>query len=298
MPEVSGPDVPAISSKPQKPCPAGLSGDVSGAVRVPEADPAAGRFRASMELFQFCRMVLGLRRPGVRIMDQHVGELLELDPAECTHWKKGRKQIRSLNALRALAAKLSVQEWIVAAVISGDMDAEEGVCEVKGYGPFELDPTVVEAAIESLRQAHPGQWTAERELLARQHCRINRPAIVDKVRAVHQASGFESPPFYLPELRNQRPYVRFDSARGMAPGLLKDIANPGRSSLPLPLNDHLAAVEANVFALELLAPLSLVRREIAASDPAHDLAARLAETFWLSRNLMNRRIKDALLPAG
>jgi hypothetical protein len=250
-------------------------------------------------------------------MDQEIGGLLSLDPAECTHWKKGRKQIRSVDAAISIAAHLGCPNWIVASVMTGVIDAAEGFEEVKGFGPFDVDMDFVESVFLALRKDHPDQWTPARESLTRQHCRINPAAIKSVVQGIHASLGFSEPPFYLPELlrlrpaidsgtdsdpfcddsldlKNPRPLARFLAARKLATRWLAGMVDPGRNNLPLPLQEHLGFVEANRFALELLAPVAMVRREIATADPSQDLIARLADIFWLSRSLMNLQLKAAI----
>jgi hypothetical protein len=95
-------------------------------------------------------------------------------------------------------------------------------------------------------------------------------------------------------LKNPRPLARFLAARKLATRWLAGMVDPGRNNLPLPLQEHLGFVEANRFALELLAPVAMVRREIATADPSQDLIARLADIFWLSRSLMNLQLKAAI----
>ena len=64
-------------------------------------------------LFQFCRKVLDHKFGGIRVIDQDVGQILGFDPADCSHWKKGKKNIRSIQAMKSIADHLGVDEKLV-----------------------------------------------------------------------------------------------------------------------------------------------------------------------------------------
>ena len=52
------------------------------------------RYTNSATLFKFCKYALALRYEGkVKVLDQDVGAILGYDPADCSHWKKGKKNI-------------------------------------------------------------------------------------------------------------------------------------------------------------------------------------------------------------
>ena len=68
------------------------------------------KYPNSANLFQFCRKVLDHKFGGIRVIDQDVGQILGFDPADCSHWKKGKKNIRSIQAMKAIADHLGVDE--------------------------------------------------------------------------------------------------------------------------------------------------------------------------------------------
>ena len=54
----------------------------------------ANRYPHSATLFRFCKEALEIRYDGnVKVIDQDVGAILGYDPADCSHWKKGKKNI-------------------------------------------------------------------------------------------------------------------------------------------------------------------------------------------------------------
>ena len=270
------------------------------------------RFPESAALFQFCRAVLGIRRGSARVMDQDVGGLLDLDPADCSHWKNGKKQIHSIYALQSIALQLQCDDALVAAVATCLLDDVEAVCEARGYGAFAIDPVVLEHTFTEMRRVHAGQWSREREGAIRSGCLIDRTAIEKIVAAVHEKIGCSEAPVFLPEIvrafsgiefknipagRESRPHYRFEMARQAGSVLLAQSAGyrpQGRTGLPSHLHQLVREVEQNWFALELLAPLRLVRAEVARAGVARDLVNHLSEVFWLSRQIMNRRIKDVI----
>lgn len=276
---------------------------------------SAQRFPESAALFQFCRMLLGIRRGSARIMDQDVGGLLDLDPADCSHWKNGKKQIHSIYALRSIASQLQCDDSLVAAVAMGLVDDVEAVFEARGYGAFAIDPAMLEKIFNEMRRVHANQWSREREGAIRAGCRIDRAAIKIIVAAIHEKIGCSEAPVFLPEIarvfpavefrnipvgRESRPHYRFEMARQAGSVLLVQSTGyrpEGRSSLPSHLHDLVREAEQNVFAMELLAPLNLVRLEIARAEPGRDLIHHLSEVFWLSRPIMNRRIVDLISSA-
>ena len=50
------------------------------------------KYPNASNLFKFCRKILDDKYDGVRIIDQDVGQMIGLDPADCSHWKKGKKK--------------------------------------------------------------------------------------------------------------------------------------------------------------------------------------------------------------
>ena len=69
----------------------------------------ANRYPYSALLFRVCREVLEDRNKGtVKVIDQDVGSILGYDPADCSHWKKGKKNISSLKTLKKISDYLGV----------------------------------------------------------------------------------------------------------------------------------------------------------------------------------------------
>ena len=98
---------------------------------------AENRYPHSAELFRFCKEALNIKHNfEVKVIDQHVGAILGYDPADCSHWKKGKKNIKSLQTVNTIASHLEIDSRFVTDIISGKSDLEESLQEFRGYGPF------------------------------------------------------------------------------------------------------------------------------------------------------------------
>lgn len=287
---------------------------------------AENRYPHSATLFKFCKEALEIRYDGnVKVIDQDVGAILGYDPADCSHWKKGKKNIRALATLRSIADHLNIDERLLIDIAAGKVGLEEAVFEYRGYGAFALQGR----NLENLKKEYfknPGRWTDETSGLKsfEELFDVNRPAVVKAAEAVLAQGNFTEAPIYIPEvlavfpeikLENDegiseavksetisgqttvkfrgpemRPYMRFMLARE----LYKHMCQTGHASIgafakgPAEVID----VQANVFAGALLVPGRLLRKEVETIDSSLDLVLQLAETFWVSKALMNQRLRD------
>src|SRR5210317_2210482 len=92
------------------------------------------RYPHSATLFKFCKEALEIRYEGnVKVIDQDVGSILGYDPADCSHWKKGKKNIHALSTLRSIADHLSLDENLLVEIAAGKIGLEEALFEYRGY---------------------------------------------------------------------------------------------------------------------------------------------------------------------
>lgn len=293
------------------------------------------KYPNSANLFKFCRRVLDHKYGGIRVIDQDVGQILGFDPADCSHWKKGKKNIRSIQAMKSIAGHLGVDEKIVVDVASGDMGELEAYFEFTGYGNFDVDTKVVEAAKKDFYRKYANAWSKEKENEFKHFFHIDSDAIVRKVQEIHEALGFNEAPLYLPEIVSRypdimlkpqkdffdeaglqtlrahwegsqlviayksglelKPFLRFRIAKAMAEYFLAP--SPLEGSDLKPYAKHVQDVESNIFAAHLLAPASLIRQELRQMDPSKDVVVQLAEAFWVSKAFMNQRLKELIAQA-
>ncbi len=291
------------------------------------------KYPYSANLFQFCRKVLDHKFGGIRVIDQDVGQILGFDPADCSHWKKGKKNIRSIQAMKSIAQHLGVDEKLVVDVASGEITDWEAFQEYTGYGEFVIDPKLFEAAKKDFYRKHANTWTIEKEQDFKCQFNLNEQQIDAIVQEIHETIKFNEAPLYLPEVIGafpeiamrpyeegeaasspevrisndedrrfiveypmdvkMRPYIRYQIAKAMSHYFFSKAG----ISLPDDLGDHgkhVIEVQSNLFAAKLLTPANLLKKELANVNVAKDIVSQLAEIFWVSKTFMNGRLKEIL----
>src|SRR5690348_11842399 len=88
----------------------------------------AGKFPHSVQLFKFCQKVL-MHQRGTKIRDQEVGSILNFNPSDCSHWKRGEKNVRSVFALAKLADAMQIETSLVHDIASGAVGLDEAFYE-------------------------------------------------------------------------------------------------------------------------------------------------------------------------
>lgn len=252
------------------------------------------RFPHSAELFRFCKEVLNINKnPTEKITDQDVGALLGFDPADCTHWKYGRKNIKSIQNLNQLAKALDVDPRNLIDISLGKNLLYDALIEYQGYGDFKC-------AAE------------EREILLKEANRIIELANVKALPIFVPEFANVIPQVEIKSQENQKEFVqtneeggksiiswtkgekmgtalRFYLAKELAQVLLQK--EPLKNQLSDPKNPNLA----NRLALFLLMPSYLLQIAFSQCDPARDSVEQLMALFWMSRTLINIRLKDFLM---
>lgn len=290
----------------------------------------ANRYPHSATLFRFCKEALEIRYEGnVKVIDQDVGAILGYDPADCSHWKKGKKNIRALPTLRSIADHLNIDERLLIDIASGKIGLDEAVFEFKGYGAFSL----LGRNLENLKKEffkNPTKWQQPdagmrpfEELFD-----VNRPAVAKMAEQVVELGQFTEAPLYLPEMYRAfggielvndetiegslavsvegegsathttvrykgpdiRPYMRFLMAKELFQHLCR-AQHPTAARLGN-APEEVRDIQANIFAGMLLIPGTLLRKEVEKIDSSLDIVMQLAETFWTSKALMNQRLRD------
>ena len=290
----------------------------------------ANRYPHSATLFRFCKEALEIRYDGnVKVIDQDVGAILGYDPADCSHWKKGKKNIRALGTLRSIADHLNIDERLLIDIASGRVGLDEAVFEYKGYGQFDLDGKVLENLKKEFFK-NPTRWQGSDDIRSFEELfDVNRPKVMKVAEAVLNAGSFTEAPIYIPEVLQlyssieiiakddenmepysviregegadlttkitfkgpeMRPYVRFLVAKD----LFKHLAKSG-NNIAIDFKDtpeEVLDIQANIFAGCLLVPANLLRSEVERINSSLDIVMQLADTFWISKALMNQRLRD------
>jgi hypothetical protein len=290
---------------------------------------AENRYPHAATLFKFCKEALEIRYEGnVKVIDQDVGAILGYDPADCSHWKKGKKNIRALATLRSIADHLNIDERLLIDIASGKVGLEEAVFEYKGYGSFALHGRY----LENLKKEYfknPTKWQNDGALKSFEELfDIDRDSVAKSAQAVLNSGNFTEAPIYIPEIfqmfaniklvsddtiadatvietagegtdiittirfrgPEMRPYMRFLLAKELFKHLV-------RSSHPSCLRfenspAEVLDIQANIFAGMLMIPGTMLRKEVEKIDASLDLVLQMAETFWVSKALMNQRLRD------
>ena len=158
------------------------------------------KYPNSANLFQFCRKVLDHKFGGIRVIDQDVGQILGFDPADCSHWKKGKKNIRSIQAMKSIAEHLGVDEKLVVDIASGEIEDSEAFFEFSGYGLFTVDAKLFEGAKKDFYRKNASDWSQDKEKEFRETFDVNIEAIEKIVSEIHTKINFQEAPLYLPEV--------------------------------------------------------------------------------------------------
>lgn len=289
------------------------------------------RFPHSATLFKFCREALAIRYDGnVKVIDQDVGAILGYDPADCSHWKKGKKNIRALGTLRSIADHLNIDERLLIDIAGGKVGLEEAVYEFKGYGNFAIEGQPLDQLKKEFFR-NPSRWQSDGTARSFDELfNIDRKALAQMVDAILDLSNITEAPVYLPEIvklypdmqiiqddqagapisvawegegtqqkvvirmgsGEMRPYMRFLIAKELF-NFLYRTKNPIATRF-LSAPSELVDVLSNVFAGMLLAPSRLLRKEVEQIDSSMDVVSQLADIFWVSKALMNQRLRDYL----
>ncbi len=284
------------------------------------------KYPNSANLFRFCRRVLDHKYGSSRVIDQDVGQILNFDPADCSHWKRGKKNVRSVEAIKKIANLLEVDEKVIFDMACGEITEVEAFYEFSGYGDSTPDHKMIEVIKKDFYRKNLGNWTKDTEFMNSFY--HSRQMVVDTVRGIHETIRFTEPPLYLPEIcahypqielkdsldREEhevssfldgekkiifykkgseiKPYIRYLIGKAMADFFLP----PGKKFPEMQeYMNHLEEVNRNRFASMLLAPTFLIQKEFQKLDLRKDILSQLSENFWVSRSFMNRRMKDLIL---
>lgn len=290
---------------------------------------AENRYPHAATLFKFCKEALEIRYEGnVKVIDQDVGAILNYDPADCSHWKKGKKNIRALATLRSIADHLSIDERLLIDIAAGKIGLDEAVFEFRGYGFFSLQGRHLESLKKEFFR-NPAKWQNEGGFKSFEELfDVNRTGIVKAVEGVVDAGDFKEAPIYMPELAKlyagvnlvleesltkplviesegegpamvttikyrdpvMRPFVRFVISKEIFKHLVKSGHPIFTKFVDFP--SEVLEIQANIFAGMILVPGKILRKEVENIDSSIDIVKQLAETFWVSKALMNQRLRD------
>jgi hypothetical protein len=266
------------------------------------------KFPNSIQLFKFCQKVLTHQGGNKKVNDQEIGNILEFNPSDCSHWKRGEKSVRSVFALARLAEALKVEPSVIHDLATGATMLDEAFFEY--------------TECNALRTTMANARAAGSEAVKEARTRVE--AFVAKL---HAQSQFTTAPLYLPEV------LRFFSFVQMQPiemidrlsrvlrvraghyvinyrkgdlkaqtrmSVLKDLARiifeAERSKFPElgAADEKLLAFEQTVFVASLLIPRAMLAEEMARLDSRRNMVAELAALFWAPKSLLTFQMQQVI----
>jgi hypothetical protein len=141
----------------------------------------APRFPQSALLFQFSLRAMEHKNPGTNVHDQEIGNILSYNPSDTSHWKRGKKAVRSIYALEKL---------------SSDLDADLGIIQDLAEGLIDLD----EAWFDHLDAVEERRLTAMLQPEQMLERRIRQRMLENVAQTILSEARVEAVPVYLPEL--------------------------------------------------------------------------------------------------
>jgi hypothetical protein len=265
----------------------------------------AVKFPNSVQLFKFCQKVL-MSQKGSKVNDQDVGSILSFNPSDCSHWKRGEKNVRSVFSLAKLAEVLEVETSLIHDVASGLAGLDEAFYEWQESHNFkQIHQKVASLPPERVKEA--------------------RKLVEDFVATLHSQTQFATPPLYIPEvLRNfafitAQPIDMIDklsrvlrvkpghyainyrkgdlkpqTRMGMTKDLARIIFEGERSRFPElgPLDSTTIEFEEILFVASLLAPKGMVAQEMSKLDSRRNIISELAVLFWVPKSLIGFQLQD------
>ncbi len=272
---------------------------------------SAVKFPFSVQLFKFCHKVL-MHQKGGKVRDQEVGTILNFNPSDCSHWKRGEKSVRSVFSLAKLAEALNVEPSLVHDVASGAVDLDEGFYEFMESRSFK------NVAEQAHRVSNPELLEVRQRILK----------FVDQLLA---ESEFTTPPLYLPEVLRSFSFVvtqpvemidklsrilrvkagkyciqfkkgdlKPQTRLSMVKDLARIIFEGERERFPElgAASQELVEFEEMFFAANLLIPKSMLVKEMANLDARKNVVSELSALFWVPKSLISFQLQELLKDSG
>lgn len=265
------------------------------------------KFPYSVQLFKFCQKVMMHQRSG-KVRDQEVGSILNFNPSDCSHWKRGEKNVRSVFALAKLADALGVETSLIHDVTSGAVNLEEAYFEYLESRSFKtIYELIADEDPEEIRQV--------------------RERVLNFVEKIQMECDFTTPPLYLPEVMRAFAFIstqpvemldklsrilRVKAGRyciqfkkgdlkpqtrmSMVKDLSRIVFEGERSRFPElgAVQRNIAPLEEVLFTANLLIPRKMLLNELAKLDTRRNVISELAAIFWVPKSLVGFQLQDIL----
>jgi hypothetical protein len=267
----------------------------------------AVKFPNSVQLFKFCQKVM-MHQKGTKVRDQEVGAILNFNPSDCSHWKRGEKNVRSVFSLAKLAETLSVETSLIHDVSSGAVNLEEAYFEYQESHAFKSIYTKgIEEDFEAFQTV--------------------RTRAISFAEAIQEQVEFKTPPLYLPEVMRAFAFISSQPVE-MLDRLSRILrTKPGRYSIQFKKGDlkpqtrmsmvkdlsriifeaerarfpelgeadsKFFAIEELIFTANLLSPRSVLLNEMSRLDARKNVISELASIFWVPKSLIGFQLQDII----
>lgn len=260
----------------------------------------------SVNLFKFTHMVLS-RQKERRISHKDIGQILNFKPSDCSHWKKGVKNIKAVHDLNKIAESLGVDNSLIYDLAAGELSYEEAIFEwLETQNILELPEMLAEIPRQQLVSSHK--------------------KILDFVSQLHKKANFTTPPLFLPEIIRFFPFIsiqpadtlytltRRDRVRAryrirykqgnlnpqtrlaIAKDLARVLLEYERSRYPEldEYSESTIGYELLLFTSELLCPKFLLNQELSNINPKLNLITEISKLFWVPKCLANYQLRGLL----
>lgn len=265
----------------------------------------AVKFPHSVQLFKFCQKVM-MHQKGIKIRDQEVGSILNFNPSDCSHWKRGEKNVRSVFSLAKLADALGVETSLIHDVTSGAADLDEAFFEFQEAQAF--------------RNLKEQTQKIDLKLLAEA-----RERVLAFTQRIQQECEFQTAPLYLPEVMRSFAFIssqqvdmldklsrilrvktgqyciqykkgelKAQTRMSMIKDLARILFEGERGRFPEfgPMKPELVNFEEQVFVANLLLPKTMLLAELNKLDTRRNVVAELAAVFWVPKSLVCYQLQD------
>jgi hypothetical protein len=266
------------------------------------------KFPHSVQLFKFCQKVLSERK-NKKIHDQEVGEILDFNPSDCSHWKRGEKNVKSVFSLSKLSEVLDVDTALLHDLASGILTLDEA------YYEYSEARDIKNCLLES--KSH----RANREY----HERIERVRLF--IQKLHEKAEYKTPPLYLPEVFRFFPYIRMQPVEmieklsrvlrtkpgqytiqfkktelkpqtrmSIVQNFAKILLEGERHKFPelSSYSSEFMKYEELAFVAEILIPKELLQNELKKLDVRRNLILELSSIFWAPKLLVAYQLQNIL----
>lgn len=269
---------------------------------------SVAKFPSSAQLYKFCHKVL-MHQKGGKVNDQDVGAILDFNPSDCSHWKRGEKNVKSVFALATLSETLGVENTLIHDVASGAIDLDEAYFEYLESRAFKnIAAKARECGDEEIKAA--------------------RQRVESFVAQIHAQSDFTTAPLYLPEVMRFFSFVSTQAVdivdnltrilrvragqyciqyrkgdlkpqtrMSVAKDLGRIIFEAERARFPElgAARPEIIAFETLYFVANLLMPRGMMLAEMAKLDARRNMVSELSALFWVPKSVVSFQMQDQIV---